>query len=153
MFIALFCHGTSLKKNSLGHVGTWTRVAGVSQQTCYALVHDLHQILMHLYIYIYILLLFITIDEILHSLVYSIMQMCVHLKAFNIFTLFLEFCEPLEYFALYSYTQIITFCGTKLILNQMNDVVSVFAESIFSHQSLSTSLIVHVTDCRHHWLA
>ena len=39
IFIAVFCHGTSLKKNLTGHVVSGTRVAGVSQQTCYPLDH------------------------------------------------------------------------------------------------------------------
>ena len=39
IYIAIFCHGTSLKKTS-GHVGTRTCVAGISsQQTCYPLDH------------------------------------------------------------------------------------------------------------------
>ena len=38
MYIAIFCHGTSLKTLS-GDVGTRTCVAGLSQQTCSALDH------------------------------------------------------------------------------------------------------------------
>ena len=38
---SIICHGTSLKK-TLGHMGTRTCIAGLGQQTCYALDHD-HQ--------------------------------------------------------------------------------------------------------------
>ena len=39
IYIAIFCHGTSLKTSS-GHVGTRTCVAGLFQQTWYALHHQ-----------------------------------------------------------------------------------------------------------------
>ena len=38
LYIAIFCHGTSLKTPS-GHVETQTCVAGLSQHTFYALDH------------------------------------------------------------------------------------------------------------------
>ena len=38
-YVAIFWHGTSLKKKTSSHVWTRTCVAGLCQQTCYALDH------------------------------------------------------------------------------------------------------------------